>query len=66
MSDGLDYSRRNKEPRPLSNAEKARLEEFAESIHYSARYVYSGACYPAMRHGAVHDNLTFAPHLIRS
>jgi cyclin-dependent kinase regulatory subunit CKS1 len=36
MSD-LDYNRRNKVPRPLSDSEKARLEEFIDSIHYSAR-----------------------------
>jgi hypothetical protein len=33
----LDYSRRNKSPRPLSEAERERLEEFIDSIHYSAR-----------------------------
>jgi len=35
----LDYNRRNKVPRPLSDSEKARLEEFIDSIHYSARWV---------------------------
>lgn len=35
----IDTSRRNKVPRPLSENERARLEEFIESIHYSARYV---------------------------
>lgn len=34
----LDYSRRNKTPRPLSENERARLEEFIDSIHYSPRY----------------------------
>ncbi|KAI9750351.1 MAG: transcription factor [Chaenotheca gracillima] len=34
----LDYSRRNKKARPLNDAERDRLEEFADSIHYSARY----------------------------
>ncbi|KAI9668981.1 MAG: Cyclin-dependent kinases regulatory subunit (Cell division control protein cks1) [Trizodia sp. TS-e1964] len=34
----LDYSRRNKRPRLLTDAEKERLDEFAESIHYSSRY----------------------------
>ncbi|KAL5345735.1 Cyclin-dependent kinases regulatory subunit (Cell division control protein cks1) [Pseudogymnoascus australis] len=34
----LDYNRRNKAPRPLSEAEKERLEEYIDSIHYSARY----------------------------
>ncbi|PVH83414.1 cell cycle regulatory protein [Cadophora sp. DSE1049] len=37
MSD-MDYNRRNKNPRPLTESEKARLEEFIDSIHYSARY----------------------------
>ncbi|CAJ2500094.1 Uu.00g029470.m01.CDS01 [Anthostomella pinea] len=36
----IDTSRRNKAPRPLRDAERARLEEFIDSIHYSARYVY--------------------------
>ena len=38
MSD-MDYNRRNKVPRPLTDSEKARLEEFIDSIHYSARSV---------------------------
>ncbi|KAK2625562.1 hypothetical protein QTJ16_004874 [Diplocarpon rosae] len=38
MSSDLDYTRRNKSPRPLTDLEKARLEEFIDSIHYSARY----------------------------
>ena len=33
----IDVSRRNKVPRPLSENERARLDEFIESIHYSAR-----------------------------
>jgi len=33
-----NYSRRNKYPRPLTETEKERLEEFHDSIHYSARY----------------------------
>jgi hypothetical protein len=37
MASDLDYSRRNKVPRPLSDSEKARLEEFIDAIHYSAR-----------------------------
>jgi len=36
-----DYNRRNKVPRPLSELEKERLEEFLDSIHYSARSVPS-------------------------
>ncbi|KAH7027434.1 oxidoreductin [Microdochium trichocladiopsis] len=38
MSFNIDMSRRNKEPRPLKDSERARLEEFIDSIHYSARY----------------------------
>lgn len=34
----IDASRRNKSPRPLSDSERARLEEYIDSIHYSARY----------------------------
>jgi cyclin-dependent kinase regulatory subunit CKS1 len=34
----IDLSRRNEKPRPLSDAEKQKLEEFVESIHYSGRY----------------------------
>ncbi|KAF2154767.1 CKS-domain-containing protein [Myriangium duriaei CBS 260.36] len=37
MSD-IDFTRRNKKPRPLSDGERERLEEFIESIHYSSRY----------------------------
>ncbi|KAM0212528.1 hypothetical protein ACHAQD_009693 [Fusarium lateritium] len=34
----IDSTRRNKAPRPLSDSERARVEEFIDSIHYSARY----------------------------
>ncbi|KAI0998997.1 hypothetical protein K3495_g9199 [Podosphaera aphanis] len=34
----LEFHRRNKVPRPLSESEKERLEEFIDSIHYSPRY----------------------------
>lgn len=34
---GIDISRRNAEPRPLTDAERERLEEFIDSIHYSSR-----------------------------
>lgn len=39
MSDfmDIDLSRRNEKPRPLSDAEKQKLEEFVDSIHYSGR-----------------------------
>ncbi|KAK1547279.1 cyclin-dependent kinase regulatory subunit [Colletotrichum paranaense] len=33
----IDMSRRNKVPRALSDSERARLDEFIDSIHYSAR-----------------------------
>lgn len=32
-----NYSRRNKYARPLTDSERERLEEFVDSIHYSAR-----------------------------
>ncbi|KAI1613768.1 putative cell cycle regulatory protein Cks/Suc1 [Exophiala viscosa] len=38
MTDGVDMSRRNKKPRLLHENERARLEEFIDSIGYSARY----------------------------
>ncbi|KAH7313567.1 oxidoreductin [Stachybotrys elegans] len=34
----IDTSRRNKAPRPLSDMERQRLEEFIDGIHYSNRY----------------------------
>jgi len=34
----IDISRRNKKPRLLLESERARLEEFIDSIGYSARY----------------------------
>lgn len=40
----VDMTRRNKTPRPLSDDERARLEEFIDSIHYSARYGCIAAC----------------------
>jgi len=38
MADLSDNTRKNKKPRLLSEDERARLEEFVDSIHYSARY----------------------------
>ncbi|KYK58166.1 cyclin-dependent kinases regulatory subunit [Drechmeria coniospora] len=38
MTLDIDTSRRNKAPRPLSDAERARLDEYIDSIHYSSRY----------------------------
>jgi len=35
----IDLSRRNKKPRLLLESEREKLEEFIDSIHYSARYV---------------------------
>ena len=37
----VDHTRRNKKPRPLTEAEKGRLDEFVDAIHYSARYCIS-------------------------
>jgi len=34
---GIDISRRNPQPRPLTEEERARLDEFIDSIHYSTR-----------------------------
>lgn len=34
-------TRRNKKPRPLSDVERNKLDEFIDSIHYSGRYVGS-------------------------
>jgi cyclin-dependent kinase regulatory subunit CKS1 len=36
---GIDTSRRNRIPRPLTDDERARLDEFIDSIHYSTRSV---------------------------
>jgi hypothetical protein len=41
----IDPSRRNKKPRLLLESERERLDEFIDSIHYSARYGTN--CYPA-------------------
>ena len=39
----IDFTRRNKKPRPLSEHEKEKLDEFVDAIHYSTRcVVYSG------------------------
>ena len=35
----VDVSRKNKKPRLLHENERARLEEFIDSIGYSARYL---------------------------
>ncbi|TPX18388.1 uncharacterized protein E0L32_011721 [Thyridium curvatum] len=35
---GIDNTRRNIRPRPLTDEEHERLKEFAQDIHYSARY----------------------------
>lgn len=36
----IDVTRRNKKPRLLLDKERANLQEFVDSIHYSARYVH--------------------------
>jgi hypothetical protein len=41
----IDMTRRNKKPRPLSDSERNKLEEFIDAIHYSARYVGSYSTY---------------------
>lgn len=59
MSD-IDVTRRNKKPRLLTPAEKEKLEEFIEMIHYSARYAPAiptfppgaDACPPTLRPAA--------------
>lgn len=38
---GIDTTRRNPQPRLLTESERARLDEFTDSIHYSTRYVFS-------------------------
>jgi hypothetical protein len=38
MALDIDFTRRNKKPRPLSDMEKDKLDEFVDAIHYSARY----------------------------
>jgi hypothetical protein len=38
MAADIDQSRRNKKPRPLQEGERTRLDEFIDSIGYSARY----------------------------
>ena len=35
----IDFTRRNKKPRPLSELEKEKLDEYVDAIHYSARLV---------------------------
>lgn len=35
----IDFTRRNKRARPLSEHEKEKLDEFIDAIHYSARCV---------------------------
>lgn len=37
---GIDTTRRNPQPRLLTESERARLDEFTDSIHYSTRYVF--------------------------
>jgi hypothetical protein len=39
MTVDIDYTRRNKKPRMLTDNERAKLDEFVDAIHYSSRYV---------------------------
>ena len=34
----IDFTRRNKKPRPLSDSEREKLDEYLDAIHYSSRY----------------------------
>ena len=38
MALDIDCTRRNKKPRLLTEAEREKLDEFVDSIHYSSRY----------------------------
>lgn len=38
VENDVDPMRRNKRPRPLSQKEKERLDEYIDLINYSARY----------------------------
>lgn len=40
----IDYTRRNKKARLLTDAERDKLDEFIDSIHYSSRYVSTLLC----------------------
>jgi hypothetical protein len=40
----IDMTRRNAAPRSLSDDERAMVEEYIDSIHYSARYVFLPRC----------------------
>lgn len=44
----IDYSRRNRVPRLITDNEKAKLEEFIDSIHYSARSAVPDLSVPAV------------------
>ncbi|KAM3507551.1 hypothetical protein MY10362_001693 [Beauveria mimosiformis] len=46
----IDMSRRNKTPRPLSDKERSRLEEYIDSIHYSNRYYALGPTHATRPH----------------
>lgn len=48
---GIDTSRRNAKPRSLTEDERARLDEFIDSIHYSTRCVRPATgtfCHPTL------------------
>jgi hypothetical protein len=49
MALDIDYTRRNKKARLLTDGEKDKLDEFVDSIHYSSRYGHR-ATHLAARH----------------
>lgn len=53
----IDYTRRNKKPRPLSEHEKEKLDEFVDAIHYSARCAFDVAIDACKADGST-DTLT--------
>jgi len=40
MALDIDFTRRNKKPRLLTDAERDQLDEFIDAIHYSSRYAW--------------------------
>lgn len=47
----IDPDRRNRHPRMLTEAEKERVEEFIDQIHYSSRYALTRKQLYFMLHG---------------
>jgi hypothetical protein len=54
----IDYTRRNKKPRPLSEHEKEKLDEFVDAIHYSARCVAAIAVDASEADGCIDTPMT--------